>query len=247
MKGVRAVLSLAVFAIVLSFAFLGYSEEITIDAGIQSKYIWRGLVPTDGPVFQTSINYENKGFTINAWGNMDLDDANALKNEFSELDLTLEYAWSYQEFDLSAGIIIYSFPNSAVNDSGEFYFGIVGNYKLSPSLTLYYDYEEGSGLYASFDISHTCPHFRISDSATGEVVFDAGIGWADSNMTNFMFGLDESALSDLHLGLSVPIALSESWTIEPSVIGSFLLDSDVKDLADNKSNASIGINVSYVF
>ncbi|MCK5707298.1 MAG: MipA/OmpV family protein [Candidatus Aureabacteria bacterium] len=247
MKRIETLVSLTIFIFVLSFAIYGYSEEITLNAEIQSKYLGRGELPTDGPVFQPSINFENKGFTINVWGSMDLDDVNANKNEFNELDLTLEYAWSYEEFDLSAGLILYSFPNTVAENTGEVYLGITGNYKLSPSITLFYDYEEGNGLYASFDIGHNSPHLRISDNATCEVCFNAGIGWADSNMTNFLFGVDDSALSDFHAALKVPIALSESWTIEPSVSVSTLLDSSVKDAADNNGNASMGINVSYIF
>ena len=73
-----------VFVVLFVFGGSVYAQDsdlsVTIGTEIYSKYLGRGELPTDGPVVQPSITFENKWFTVNVWGSMDLDDVNENKN-----------------------------------------------------------------------------------------------------------------------------------------------------------------------
>ncbi|MFC1816282.1 MltA-interacting MipA family protein, partial [Thermodesulfobacteriota bacterium] len=64
-------------------------------------------------VVQPSVDVSHKGFGINVWGNIDIDDYNdTLKSgEFSEVDFALSDGFNIKSVDVSVGYIEYLFPN----------------------------------------------------------------------------------------------------------------------------------------
>jgi hypothetical protein len=64
-----------------------------LDVPVLSAYVWRGQVLVDDPVVQPTFTVAKGGFSINWWGNFNLDDnATGDDFEFSEHDITLSYA-----------------------------------------------------------------------------------------------------------------------------------------------------------
>ena len=47
-------------------------SSASISLTFPSRYVWRGLLVTDGPVAQPVVEVEHRGFFVNVWGNMDL-------------------------------------------------------------------------------------------------------------------------------------------------------------------------------
>lgn len=133
------------------------AAELTVDYDLAfaSAYVWRGYTFTDGAVFQPSVNIgHDSGFNFNVWGNLDIDDYNGLSGEFQEVDLTLSYGWGGDNVSAEVGYIEYLFPNLVGLGTREVYFNVGFDVALSPSITVYYDFDEIEGYYANFAISH---------------------------------------------------------------------------------------------
>jgi hypothetical protein len=232
----------------------GYSQEeqespysISVEADVYSKYLWRGSVLTDGPVFQPSISLCIKDFSFNIWANMDLDDANDNENNFSELDFTFEYSLSYDKLTFTGGFVQYTLPNTELEDTQEVYLKTEADVLLSPSLSVIYDLKEANGTYVSLDLGHSTPFIKFSEKATCELSLNAGVGWGSTGMNDYIFGVAEEALTDFHGGVSMPVTILADWCIEPSIIFSSVIDDELQDAVDDTSNIAFGLKASYVF
>ena len=83
------------------------TTEYSLD--LVSAYVWRGYSVTDGLVLQPSVTSSHEsGFSLNIWGNYDLDDVNGAAGDFIEVDITLSYAFpSEGSFSAEVGLIEY--------------------------------------------------------------------------------------------------------------------------------------------
>ena len=220
MKSMRVRAAAAAAFLGVFFSAVPLSAQWTFQADTVSKYIWRGfdLYADNNPAFQPSVTYTfgESGFSLNLWTSFALGERSIYKYD-DEIDLTLAYDFQLSEnFDLSVGFTHYGWyfdrEFSLKNSTSQEFFVAAGlpQVFLEPSLTIYYDVAMGSGLYALLKGGHT-----ISLSETIDLAFSAGLGYNSRQFT------DESGLSDLTIGLNLPIKLGE-WTIAPMINYTFV-------------------------
>ena len=223
---VRAVLAAAVLGILFGAAPL--SAQFEFQADVMSKYIWRGfdLYDDNNPALQPSVTYSfgESGFSITAWASFALGERSVYK-DYDEIDLTLNYDFQLSDqVGMSVGFIQYGYYFGGKdickeNTTQEFYVsaGLPETF-LAPTLTAYYDVNLGSGLYVLLEASHSVP---LSENVGLDLSAELGY-----NGKQF---IDESGLSDLTIGASLPITLG-NWTIAPQVNYTFVfLDSVNED------------------
>ena len=137
----------------LSLAAAPASADAEYALDFASAYVWRGITFTDGAVFQPSVTASNdSGFAINVWGNLDIDDANAMSGEFNEIDLTASYGFGTDAVSAEVGFIEYLFPNTPFAGTREVYLTVGWDITASPSVALYYDIDEVKDFYANFGV-----------------------------------------------------------------------------------------------
>jgi uncharacterized protein (TIGR02001 family) len=173
------------------------------DATLVSRYIWRGFdtIEDDRPAIQPSVTFTlgQSGVWLNLWSAVALADT-----DFVELDLIAGYDRVLSdEITLSAGLGYFTFPSmphypDKNSTSPEVYAGITASsLPLTPSVTLYYDFNVGDGLYATLSLSRDVPvksktiHFSVLAGYTRQ--------YQD-------FGVDPG-FSDICLGVSTDISL----------------------------------------
>ena len=220
--------------------------DISIDAAFMSKYVWRGILLTDGPVFQPGITAGYKSLSFNIWSNMDLDDVNDNKNEINELDFTLDYSFDVSSFSISAGIIRYTFPNTDFDPTTELYAGLSSDYTKDASLTIYQDVGEAEGTYISLGYDCSIPVAKVTSIDIGGAV---GFGTAKHN--EFYYGEDNASLTDLFIGVSTPVEIGEFFLVTPGISFSSILNSDISDTFDDAgidpNNLVFGVTFSSAF
>ncbi len=234
--------------------------SLDAEALVISKYVWRGLEVNEDFVVQPSITTGYNGFSFNVWGNMDLTnfgedecvytaDCKDRSGQFTEVDLTIDYTYSWDKFSLSAGVINYLFPNwDESEDTYEFYLSGTVDVLLQPTLAIYRDFDEVGGFYANLGIGHS---FSIGENISLDL--SASVGYADSDYNKFYFGVDDSSLVDFNVGASLPIAVWENITITPVLNYTSLIDNDLRDAVDdgdccnNEDNIYGGISVAVSF
>src|SRR4030066_60665 len=154
MRTVRV--SMVVLALLLGMVFAGsvFASEPkvsgTASVDVLSNYVWRGQKLSNRWVIQPSVGITYGSFGANIWANYDSDKPEATSSdtghgEFTETDLTLNYSFSVNKFNLVAGYIYYALEGA--NDTQEFYLSSNYDTFLKPALTVYYDFDEGNGAF----------------------------------------------------------------------------------------------------
>jgi hypothetical protein len=194
--------------------------------GIFSSYVWRGITIHEDMAVQPSVGLSYDGFGANLW-----TDWNGDTEEHVETDLTLSYSFSIEKASLEVGYIYYALDGFA--DTQEFYVSAGYDVLLSPSLTLYWDFDEGEGAFLVASIGHSfeLPH---------DIALNLGAS-ASVNLENSVMGLDSDGedFSNFYNGefsASLSIPITDAIYIEPMVAYSFSLSDDaenaIKSLSD---------------
>lgn len=224
-----------------------YADEIKksgyASVDVMSNYVWRGQKLSDSSAIQPSVGINYGAFGMNIWSNYDTD-----KKEITETDITLSFTHSINKLALSGGFIYYALEGT--NDTQELFISAAYDMLLNPSLTVYYDYDEGKGAFIVVGMGHTFP-----------VSKDIGIklgATASYNIRNKVMGLDGDGkrftnFYNAELSTSMGISVYKNITVTPKIAYSFPLSNDAKAAIksisyDGKKNILYGgINLTLNF
>ena len=229
----------------LAQARAGAPVSVSVSADLVSKYVWRGILVTDDPVFQPSVTASWKGLSLNVWGSVDLTDVNENPGDnyrLQEVDYTGSYSFSpVKGLDLTGGAILYTF--AGFPDTSEvFATAALSCVPLTPTLSVYYDFGRIDGFYANLGISHT---FTLTEKLS--LGLSASLGCADSDYNAFYFGVDENAFNDGVLGANLDYKVNENFALSLYAKYSKLLDSDIEDSVDDSDLAIVGVRGTLSF
>ena len=236
--------------------------DIGAEVGIQSKYVWRGFLLTDGPVLQPSVTLGLKGLDLNLWGNMDFGDNDIDKTkdslELNKIDYSLSYNRSLLIIDASVGVIHYTFPNITYDDATtEIFVGLSGSFPGHPSITLYRDVQDAEGTYISIGAGQSIPVGLLFG-----IEISGAIGLGSKEYNDFYSKVDkvEEVIdvigdvtlkdqipgkmknftpSDIMLGISVPIGIGELVNITPSITYTGIINGDISDFLELQSKTQM--------
>jgi hypothetical protein len=214
------------------------SADLSVSA--LSKYVWRGFeLSKDSIVLQPSMTVGYKGFGFNLWGNLDTDEHEFIggtdenSSSWNETDMTLSYDGSCSFADYGVGYIYYAVDG--LQDTQEVYASATLKVLLSPSLTIYRDYDAVPGWYISAGISHS---FAINEQLSLDL--GAKIGYYDIDDESTQADPDDpnDAYSGFHDGLisaSMAFPIGEYFSVTPEIYYSFPLNSDAEDIIEASS------------
>jgi uncharacterized protein (TIGR02001 family) len=191
---------------------------------VASRYVWRGQTLSEGFVLQPSITATWGGFSANLWSNVDLDAVEEDDDSIAmnETDLTLSYGGSVGPVALTAGVIHYDFDGA---DTQEAFLTAGLDTMLSPSLTVYYDFDEGDGAFVVLAISQD---IAVTEAIGLTAGASLGVNFKDAAMGQDADGEDFTGLyyGEVSLGTSIPVY--GNLSIDPRVAYAFGLG-DGKD------------------
>lgn len=183
-----------------------------------SRYVWRGVVLSEGVVLQPEGYVEVAGFYADVWSNLELD-----TGESNEIDFTFGRAWEWKGLQWDAGYILYWPANYPV--SQEVYLSVGWETWVTPKVTVYYDFDEGDGAFIQAELEKTWTLPREIELVTGaNTGFDIqhkilGSGSAAEAITQFYN-------MEFYAALAVP--LSERISLGGQVAYSFPLTAQSK-------------------
>lgn len=230
MKKIKIGLSI----IVLSFSILVqsiYGDDTRTSSltslDIMSNYVWRGQKLSNSWVVQPSVAINYGVFGTSIWANYDsdskIDEGNG-HGEFTETDITLSYTRSIDKWTFATGYIYYALNNA--NDTQEVYLSISYDMLLKPTLTIYYDFDEGNGAFITASIGHTVGVLK-------DINLNFGV-LASYNINSKVMGLnkdgeDFSNFYNAEASTSLNIPVWKAITITPKLAYSIPLSSDAKE------------------
>jgi len=191
-----------------AFSKIGFCSDFTL----VSKYIWRGFdtISDDRPAIQPSctLNFGKSGFWLNLWSAIALTDTS-----FVEADVIVGYSQNLSDMlTLSAGGGYFTFPSltgwpDRNSTTPEIYTGITACFvPFSPTLTVYYDFNLGDGIYSTFSLN------RVFQVKSQTLCPSITVGYTNQY---HKIGVERS-WSDINFGLSSDFAL-KSITLSPSI------------------------------
>lgn len=184
----------------------------TFSTAVASRYVWRGQVLSKGFVAQPSVGITLGGFGANLWGNVDLDNSETDDDGIvmNETDLTLNYTKPIGPVTATVGVIHYDFDGG---DTQELYVTATLGTLFNPTLSLYYDIDEGDGAFSVLSVSQAIPAGPLSLTAGASVGF---------NINDKAMGVDEDGdkftglyYGEVSLGTSIP--LFKNVSLDPRI------------------------------
>jgi len=214
-----------------------------VDAELASAFVWRGQVVTDEAVLQPAVTAAFGDFSINLWANLDLTDGNDRRGDITEIDFTASYAGESEYFSWEAGVISYLFTDAA-GDTWEVFLSATLDMSLEPSFSVYYDFDQIDGFYATVGIGHG---IVLGDRSDLELALNTG--WGSSAYHRGYLGVHESTLADGLASAAVAVGLSDRTSLSFNLSYSWLWDSAIRSAARGAYGehdllfASIGLSI----
>ncbi len=235
MKLKAALLSVLMMAMV--FVSFNKAEAFEADGSVGvdvlSNYVWRGQnLVNDSGVLQPTLDIAAKnGLGFNYWANYNMN-----TGETTETDLTATYSRSYGKLSTTTGVIHYGFDSA--EDTMEVFISLGYDMFLSPSLTVYHDFDEGHGQFIVVAIGHT---FNLGSHFGRDIDLNLGAS-AGYNIDNSYMGTTAKGkvFSDFYngeLSASLTIPLTKNITIEPKI-------AYTGELSDDADEAIEAINIA---
>jgi hypothetical protein len=244
LRTLGAALGLLLSFVLAPFSLMAAETSGSASVDFMSNYVWRGQKLSNSMVVQPSTGITYGGFGANLWANYD-----AGTKEHNETDLTINFSNSVDKFSYDAGYIYYALDGSE-NDTQEVYVTVGYDVILSPSLTVYLDFDEGDGAFIVASISHSFElPGKLSMDAGASVSYDAD----NAVMGTDADGDDINAFYNGDISASLTIPVTDSISVGPMIAYSFPLSSDADDaieaISDDGDSHIIygGINVSLSF
>jgi uncharacterized protein (TIGR02001 family) len=244
MKKLFVLLLVAVMVSAFSATTALAAIEVEGDAyvGFYDKYLWRGfdLSGSEG-VVQGGVDLSAKGFTLSYWTNYqasDDKDGGFKSGEANETDITLDYTASLNDtVSVSVGNILYHLDG--LDDTNELYLGVALNLPLSPSVTVYCDYDEAEsdGLFFNASVGHT---FELSEA----LGLNLGGGVNYNQASDYAVGLYRD-WHNYELSVSADYALTDQLSITPSFLFSSPISDEAKQAIDSETVAGVALTLTF--
>lgn len=227
--------------------------------GYTSDFWARGLATNlegamQGDISVTVPTADGGSVTLLTWGTMDMsndvgDAAGVPGNggRITEVDLGIDYSRNVGDTLLSVGLLNYDYPNTGVASTAEVYAAASWSvFGVEPSVAAYVDFVEAEDVYLNASVARG---IELSEDLALNLA--ASLGWMGAGQTEFNFGRDSSALSDLWLRAGLDWSLDALTTLSLSLNGVRVLDSDVRDDLDAAGLETDGVwvtlGVSFAF
>lgn len=178
----------------------------SIEVPVFSSYYNRGRLLKDEAVIQPYISLlkdTSAGtFSFSTFGNIVAEDYFGNDDSgINETDLILGYSKTDGVLTYGGGLIEYIYSGLDIENTHEIFvtstLAIPKAFPVNPSLAIYYDFKEVDGFYAEAGLSHT---FTFSEMFS--MVAYTGLGYADSNYNEYMFGVKDDQFNGLSSGLT---------------------------------------------
>ena len=223
----------------------GLEGEFTVE--VASRYLWRGLVLTDGTVLQGDATVSLGGWSLGCWGNVDTTAVNERGGEryrLQELDVTLGYQHTLSDaWSLGGGVTRYTFPGTADDATTEVF--LTGSWlgPFQPSCAVHRDLDAAQGWYVNGSLGHD---LRLAERLG--LHLGAGVGWGSGRHNRFYYHDAAGAgAADLLLSATLRWELATGGALAVALQRTWLLDEGRSAVPGDRSAASVGVRWTWSF
>lgn len=219
-----------------------FAVEADFSASYMSRYIFRGERLLDNAYIAPKVALKSDNFELSALTIYDSKKEEKFRNIYE-----LTFKTQVNKVGLDVGFLRYD-PKQG-KDTNEFFAKATWKGNWQPSLTVFFDFKEGSGKYIQAGFAR-----RIA-SGKNEVLFGTNVGYVMNNeyMGTKTNGDTFSGLYDAELYLKSSFKLGKHLVLEPVISYSMPLSNDgkeaIKSLSVDKASKNLygGITLHAAF
>lgn len=217
-----------------------------IETDFNSRYVFRGIAYSLGPVNQSSASITLSGLTLYAWGNVLLA-PDTQQETVSELDFGASYARSWSTLTVEGGLdgYVYRYRPDALHptpSTAEAFVRLsraVGPTRVFTKQIV--DVLGYRGAYygeAGISVEQAMPRRTTLAAAVG-------LGWGSAAFNRAYVGIQCSALNLLTIEASLAHASTEQLTLKPHVEVSYVCDPRLRQRLASGLLVSVGLTASF--
>lgn len=199
-------------------------------ADIYSKYMFRGYNLSEGNVIQPSSWISYKNITLSLWSNLDLKN-HLNKPKCSEIDVILNYNYSFKNFSIEPAVQFYYYPNDEESPTtGETTLRLsynINEFSVSTSQNL--DFIEYKGSYYT-DASIGYEHWFNDNSGLN---LQLCLGWSNPAFNEEYLGLRKSTFIAF-FNISYTQYTYGGLYIKPKLEVSNIFDNEIEEYTELK-------------
>ena len=238
----HTIVVIALFSLLTSGVALPLT--VGLEADFVSRYVWRGLALSDGPVLQPSAWASFAGFTLTPWANVAFSGGSAPAG-LNELDLTLDYSRDVFDLTVNPSFSVYTYPNQTdAAPTGELALAL--SYPVGP-VSVFSDH--------SLDLIAT-PGAYYGDaglSFEGELAENLSVeasayaGWASARFNDANFEVNRAALNVGGIDLALCWSPAGLFYLRPHAGLSVILDRELRDAVTSPLLIAGGLTIGREF
>ncbi len=237
---------LTAFIILIALSVTSMAAEapsIGTDLEFESRYVFRGRDFSSGAVFQPDVWINWGDLTLITWLNIDLTDTLEQRGDVNEVDIILEYGYSFEHITLGLSYSMFAYPLGGGGDrDSESSLSLSSNFDiLNVSASANFN-PYSSAFYFQPKVS---AEYTFADMITPSLTVSLGMG-GKNFQTNFL-KMDkevDNKLNDLVTKLGVdftfPGKVGEFLSASAHLSYSTIVNSDVTDYRKEQYDAENG-------
>lgn len=245
MAKIRGIVCLCLGAIVFYPGSL-IASELSFGAELDgnSRYVWRGLALSDGPVLQPSAWVSLAGFTLTPLANFAFREGDAPAG-FNEVDFTLDYsrdirleargkkreARDESNLTVNPSFSVYLYPNQAdAPPTGELSLAL--SYPVGP-VSIFTDHSVDLIATPGAYFGDAGLSFESDLTQNLAVEASANAGWGSARFNEANFEVNHAALNAAGADLALTWSLGSLFYLRPHAALSVLLDRELRAAVPN--------------
>jgi hypothetical protein len=218
----------AVAAIALS-SLLATAVALPLSAGLEadlvSRYVWRGLALSDGPVLQPSVWASFAGLTLTPLANVAFREDSA-RAGLNELDLTLDYSRDVFDLTVDPSFAMYLYPNQAdAAPTGEL--AVALSYPVGP-ISIFTNHSVDLIAAPGAYFGDAGLSFENEFARNLSVEASARAGWASARFNDANLGVNRAALNMAGADLALSWSPGGWFYLRPHAALSVILDRELR-------------------
>lgn len=216
---------------------------VSIQMDFFSRYVWRGLAWSEGPVLQPSLTVTMGDSSVTGWANVGLDRRDG--SSLNEVDLLLSYEASSGKLGLEGCLQFFAYPNQSDSPAtGEAVLSLyypLGSLAACFSHAADFVHYRGSH-YTELGLSYT----HALDTRTS-IDVAVGVSAGSRKFNEVYAGVAKSAWNVASLQLALTREIRDCWCVSTSVSLTELLDTALRASGADRSLSVIGIGLCASF
>src|SRR5262249_55719836 len=187
-----------------------YGAELDIN----TRYVWRGLALTHGPVIQPSVWVSKSGFTLTLWGNLSLSDE-AEQKRLSEIIPIITYSREWKKLTIEPSVTFYfTRPLSPAVDPPTGEASIRFSYPVGP-VGLFTDQNIDFISYRGAYFGDAGISYERELSRKASLAGAITTGWGSSKFNNVYIGEPKKSFNFAGAELSFQYSITRSLRLRP--------------------------------